>query len=191
MRALFVAATLALAHSVSEGARSAAGGSLDAAVSSRTSYDSEAPMFCGPHNFCMQRANNRIYCFGSNGGCLWGRNDCSSDDDCKKYNGDSSKFADGWSCSGAPRKHWSISACPSSDTGSMVCSPHRICVQKVHSVVYCYGSDDGCLWGRGDCNTDADCSNKYSFAKARKYTDNAGACRGVGRGDERRSLHPH
>jgi hypothetical protein len=35
--------------------------------------------------------------------------------------------------------------------------------------VYCYGSTGGCIWG-DDCNTDSDCTSKYSSSSA-KYTD--------------------
>ena len=135
------------------------------------SHGSEGQIFCGPHKFCIQRTSDVVYCFGKSSGCLWGRNDCATDGDCQKYNSESEKYTDGVPCSKISPKHWSIAACPISESGPMICSPHKLCVQKVNGVVYCYGSDNGCRWGHGDCSTSADCSS-FSFAASQKYTDN-------------------
>lgn len=43
---------------------------------------------CGKNNFCVNVKNNKPYCYGSTGGCLWGSNDCTKDSDCAKYNMD-------------------------------------------------------------------------------------------------------
>ena len=46
--------------------------------------------------------DGKPYCYGNNGGCRWGKNDCSTDEDCRKryYPGLSSKYTDGkqYSC---------------------------------------------------------------------------------------------
>jgi hypothetical protein len=52
---------------------------------------------CGKHNFCGSvdsGPNKKVYCYGSNDGCLWGVRDCKSDDDCKKYNDASKRYTD-------------------------------------------------------------------------------------------------
>merc|ERR1711871_915174 len=48
----------------------------------------------------------------------------------------------------------------------------RFCVGCEGPLIYCYGSRFGCLWGKPDCSSDADC-NKYSRGSP-KYTDGAG-----------------
>ena len=53
----------------------------------------------------------------------------------------------------------------------MVCGANKFCLQRAGDVVYCYGNEGGCLWNRGDCNSNADCS-KYSYTRSFKYTDN-------------------
>lgn len=59
------------------------------------------PIKCGAYNFCVNKMNNnRAYCYGSSGGCLWGSNDCTSDKDCQKYDKVTSpKYTDDKACS--------------------------------------------------------------------------------------------
>ena len=44
----------------------------------------------------------------------------------------------------------------------MKCGVNKFCVGFEANKVYCYGSSSGCLWSKNDCNTDGDCSKKYT-----------------------------
>ena len=49
-------------------------------------------MRCGKNKFCVGFEGNRVYCYGKSDGCLWDSNDCSTDQDCKKYSTQSAKY---------------------------------------------------------------------------------------------------
>ena len=66
---------------------------------------------CGSNKFCVGMYNSRPYCYGNNGGCLWGRNDCQTDNDCKKYSVNSPKYTDNRECSGFKAGDWPYDAC--------------------------------------------------------------------------------
>mmetsp|Transcript_157537 Transcript_157537/g.273301 ORF Transcript_157537/g.273301 Transcript_157537/m.273301 type:complete len:987 (+) Transcript_157537:3-2963(+) len=65
---------------------------------------------CGSNGFCLGfESDGRVYCYGSSAGCLWGSNDCSTDDDCLKYTSVSPKYDAGpRSC---PAGGWLNDAC--------------------------------------------------------------------------------
>ena len=67
---------------------------------------------CGSYNFCVGFEGNKVYCYGSQNKCLWRRNDCITDEDCKKYTSSSPKFTDGddLNCSKKPSR-WRRDAC--------------------------------------------------------------------------------
>ena len=52
---------------------------------------------CGVNKFCLgYEPDNKVYCYGASGGCLWGQNSCNTDTDCRtKYNMLSPKYTDG------------------------------------------------------------------------------------------------
>ena len=52
---------------------------------------------CGANKFCVgYEPDNKVYCYGSNGGCLWNQNSCNTDTDCRtKYDMLSPKYTDG------------------------------------------------------------------------------------------------
>ena len=52
----------------------------------------------------------------------------------------------------------------------MKCGSNNFCVGFEGNKVYCYGSSSKCLWSENDCNTDGDCSKKYTTSSL-KYTD--------------------
>lgn len=65
--------------------------------------------------------------------------------------------------------------------GSVKCGQNGFCVGFEDAMVYCYGSDTGCLWGQTDCSSDADClkysswSPKYTTGHVMSCPGNAGA----------------
>jgi len=65
---------------------------------------------CGSSNVCLGfEGDGHVYCYGSSAGCLWGSNDCSTDDDCLKYTSVSPKYDAGpRSC---PAGGWLNDAC--------------------------------------------------------------------------------
>lgn len=73
---------------------------------------------CGSNKFCIGfEPDNKVYCYGSSGACLWGQGDCVTDQDCKnKYSSTSPKYTDGTvlSCSNKfSPQDWRIpDACP-------------------------------------------------------------------------------
>ena len=79
----------------------------------------EGPVKCGSNNFCVGWAWNKPYCYGSDTDCLWDKNDCTKDEDCKKYPVYSSKFTTAvtdMSCSDDPGD-WMKDACTCEDDG--------------------------------------------------------------------------
>jgi hypothetical protein len=60
---------------------------------------------------------------------------------------------------------------PSGSGPNIKCGKYKFCgsADPASKRVYCYGHQNGCLWGANDCNNDADCS-KYNVSSA-KYTD--------------------
>jgi hypothetical protein len=54
--------------------------------------DHSKPIVCGRYNFCVSDVDNLAACYGNTGGCLWGANDCTKNEDCSKYNSLSPKY---------------------------------------------------------------------------------------------------
>jgi hypothetical protein len=73
-------------------------------------------MVCGRNNFCVgYEADEKVYCYGNSSQCLWGKNDCYTDNQCKgKYTLNSAKYTDNDKpkCSNIPNKSWRTDACP-------------------------------------------------------------------------------
>ena len=51
----------------------------------------------------------------------------------------------------------------------MHCGENKFCLGFEENKVYCYGNNNGCLWGQNTCNTNDDCK-KYT-KNSLKYTD--------------------
>ena len=70
---------------------------------------------CGRNKFCVGFEKDRVYCYGASDGCLWNKNDCTSDEDCTKYSTESAKYTDDYSasCSETPptARGWAADAC--------------------------------------------------------------------------------
>merc|ERR1719321_734655 len=69
---------------------------------------------CGSNNFCLGfEDDGRVYCYGTSNGCMWEKDDCSSDADCvSKYSSPSSPKYTDWdspACPGA--SNWRGDAC--------------------------------------------------------------------------------
>jgi hypothetical protein len=74
-------------------------------------------MKCGRYNFCLGfEPDHKVYCYGSNQGCLWNQNSCNTDQDCtNKYNTSSPKYSNGdvLSCTNITHTDWRLpDACP-------------------------------------------------------------------------------
>lgn len=75
-------------------------------------------MVCGRNNFCVgYEADNKVYCYGGSrsDGCLWGKNDCYTDNQCKgNYTLNSSKYTDNDTPTCPIKNPWSwrTDACP-------------------------------------------------------------------------------
>ena len=72
---------------------------------------------CGANNFCVNTENNNTnyYCYGSQDGCLWDTQDCTTDSDCNKYTKSSPRYTDaGRTCqtlTDLPSDSWPNDAC--------------------------------------------------------------------------------
>ena len=75
---------------------------------------------CGEHKFCVGFEGNKVYCYGSNNRCLWNSQDCTKDEDCKKYNYGSPKYTDGDDVACPNPSNWRADACkcPGTHTGT-------------------------------------------------------------------------
>jgi len=70
-------------------------------------------MKCGSNKFCLGfEPDHKIYCYGSDGGCLWGQNTCDTDQDCSKYTTSSPKYTDGDTPDCTADLGWRKDACP-------------------------------------------------------------------------------
>lgn len=70
-------------------------------------------MKCGSNKFCLGfEPDNKVYCYGSKDGCLWGQNSCNTDQDCNKYSTSSAKYTDGDTPECGKNQGWRGDACP-------------------------------------------------------------------------------
>ena len=70
-------------------------------------------MKCGSNHFCLGfEPDHKVYCYGSNAGCLWGQNTCTADKDCSKYSTSSAKYTDGDTPQCGKNMGWRQDACP-------------------------------------------------------------------------------
>ena len=65
----------------------------DSAVANSDSIKCFGPTRCGSNNFCVGFEYDRIFCYGSENGCLWNSMDCLQDSDCSKYTTQSLKYS--------------------------------------------------------------------------------------------------
>jgi hypothetical protein len=122
--------------------------------------------------FCQQLNNGVPTCYGSSGGCLW-YSDCTTNDDCLKYNTASASYSNQQTCSqlitnNVPSSYWGFLSC--GVQSQITCSHNKFC-QGLNSqnMPTCYGKSGGCLWNTNDCNVDSYCL-KYSSLSP-QYTD--------------------
>ena len=80
-----------------------------------TAKECIGPSKCGKNNVCVGFEDSKVFCYGSSSGCLWGQNDCSTDEQCKqKYSTSSPKYTDGVMVCEGPGKlaeGWRADAC--------------------------------------------------------------------------------
>ena len=65
----------------------------DSAVANSDSIKCFGPIRCGSNNFCVGFEYDRIFCYGSENGCLWNSMDWLQDSDCSKYTTQSLKYS--------------------------------------------------------------------------------------------------
>ena len=76
----------------------------------------QGPAKCGKNRFCVGFEGKKVYCYGSDVGCLWNDNTCINDADCKKYTVSSPKYTDGYNVFCSNTTGWRIDACACSGT---------------------------------------------------------------------------
>ena len=86
------------------------------------------PSKCSSKKICVGFEGKKVYCYGSKQGCLWFSNDCTTDEDCKKYSTSSQlKYTDGedLDCETTPNK-WRADACSCHEKlqGSVFCAQY-------------------------------------------------------------------
>ena len=108
-------------------------------------------MKCGSNKFCLGfESDNKVYCYGSNGGCLWGQNSCNTDQDCNKFTESSPKYTDGDTpdCNN-PNLGWRGDACPNPyaikkcDSSKKSTPPPSQPVYSMNNSSYAVTSDTG------------------------------------------------
>ena len=77
------------------------------------SHKCYGPNYCGINNFCVGFEYDRIFCYGSDQGCLWNSNDCLQHSDCSKYTTSSPKYSslESSDCIRSQLQIWEKDAC--------------------------------------------------------------------------------
>ena len=82
-------------------------------LQSKAKYEPNYEVTCSANKFCVgfeKRDGKDMYnCYGKDGACLWGKKDCATDEDCKKYTKDSPKYSEEYDCS--DETSWMHPAC--------------------------------------------------------------------------------